>query len=277
MKGKVLITGHNGMLGSDLVKLFTEKLGADRVFTRDREKLDVSRWQSVGQALKEIEPSLVVNAAAYTNVDGAEKERELAYAVNVTGVANLAEWCQEFGAKLVHFSTDQVFDGATSNPRTEDEKPQPLNYYAETKYLGEVEALRDPRSLVLRVQWLYGKKKDRFTPLRSKELFTPFADQFGAPMWTKVIAETVYDLVEKDAKGLFHLAYDDYASWADVFQFVKDELKLGVRLEPKKTAEMNLPAKRPLYSVLSNKKLCAALGRPQFGSWKTALKEFLAQ
>lgn len=275
MTGKVLITGANGMLGSDLVELFSNRLSPSLVVPKDRNQLDISRWQSVGAVFREVEPTVVINAAAYTNVDGAEKERELAYAVNVTGVANLVEWCQEYGAKLIHFSTDQVFDGATQTPRTEEELPKPLNYYAETKWLGEKEALRYPQSLVLRVQWLYGKKKDRFSPLKEKTLFTPFADQYGAPMPTAVIAQTVYELLEKNVSGLYHLSYDDYASWAEVFQFVKEYWKLNLTLEPKLTAQMNLPAKRPLFSVLSNEKLCRALGRPNFGSWKTALESFL--
>lgn len=275
MTGKVLITGANGMLGSELVEVFQAQQAPIQVIPKDRTQLDITRWQSVGAAFREVEPTLVINAAAYTNVDGAEKERELAYAVNVTGVANLVEWCGEYGARLIHFSTDQVFDGVGESPRREEETPNPLNYYAHTKWLGEQEALRDPLSLVLRVQWLYGKKKDRFSPLKDKERFTPFADQYGAPMPTLVIAQTVWELAEKNVSGLYHLSYDDYASWAEVFQFVKAHWNLKVALEPKLTSEMNLPAKRPLFSVLSNEKLCRALGRSQFGSWKTALREFL--
>ncbi len=263
------------MLGTDLAKRFQKEYGAESVIAADRAMLDITDWQSVGRLMREREPGLVVNSAAYTNVDGAEKERELAYNINVMGVANLVEWCEEFGIKLVHFSTDQVFDGKGKLPRTEGETPRPSNYYAETKFLGEQEAARMESSLILRVQWLYGKKKDRFTPLKDKEVFTPFADQYGAPMWTETIADAVVDLLQKGAAGLFHLTHDDYASWADVFAFAKEELGLKVRLEPKRTEEMKLPANRPLFSVLSNEKLCRALGREKFGGWRPALSKFL--
>lgn len=275
MRTPLLITGAGGMLGSDLVEHFQKILPPEQVVGLDRASLDITDWQQVGQWFRQKKPATVINAAAYTNVDGAEKEREQAYNINVMGVANLSEWCDELGAKLVHFSTDQVFDGTTTTPRTEEETVNPSNYYAETKSLGEEEAGRSPTALILRVQWLYGKRKDRFTPLKDKDVFTPFADQYGAPMWTQVIASTLVELLQRDVSGTYHLSYDDYASWAEVFQFVKQELALSVRLEPKKTAEVNLPARRPLFSVLSNRKLCKALGRENFGSWKSALSLFL--
>jgi len=271
----ILVTGAKGMLGSDLVLRLQKEFGQDKVIAADRATLDICSWQDVGQVIRSREPWLVVNAAAYTNVDGAEKEREDAYNINVMGPANLVEWCEEYGAKLVHFSTDQVFDGKGNVPRTEEETPSPSNYYAETKWLGEKEVARLPSALTLRVQWLYGKRKDRFTPLKDKEVFTPFKDQLGAPMWTETIADTVVELVRRDIDGLIHLTHDDYASWADVFQFVKEEMGYSVRLEPKATAEVKLPAVRPLFSVLSNRKLCSALGRENFGSWRPALLRFL--
>jgi len=271
----ILITGAGGMLGADLIERFGQEVGKDRIIAADHQMLDISNWQNVGQLIRQHEPFLVLNAAAYTKVDDAEKERDKAYNVNVVGTANLVEWCDEFGAKLVHFSTDQVFDGTKSTKRTEEDTPNPVNYYAETKLLGEQEIARMQDAIILRVQWLYGKKKDRFTPLKDKEVFTPFSDQHGAPMWTKVVADTVAKLVKRDVAGLYHLAYDDHATWAEVFEFVKEELGLKVRLEPKTTAEMNLPARRPLFSALSNHKICKALGRENFGSWRPALREFL--
>lgn len=271
----ILITGAKGMLGVDLVQRFEKEVGKEKIVAADRESLDVADWQNVGQLIRAHEPWLVLNAAAYTRVDDAEKEREKAYNTNVVGPANLVEWCDEFHAKLVHFSTDHVFDGTASTPRTEDETPQPVNYYGETKWMGEKEVARMENAITVRLQWLYGKTKDRFTPLRDKEVFTPFNDQFGAPTWTKVIADTVAELVNRDARGLFHLSHDDSASWAEVFEFVKAELGLKVRLESKATSEVTLPARRPRYSVLSNRKLCETLGRKNFGSWRPPLREFL--
>ena len=111
--------------------------------------------------------------------------------------------------------------------------------------------------------------------LRGKEIFTPFIDQFGAPTWTRDVVQVVIRLIERNAEGLFHFAYDDYASWAQVFEFVRDELRLTTRLLPKRTDEVKLPAGRPLFSVMSNRKLVEFLGIPGMGSWKDSLREFL--
>lgn len=270
----VLIAGAGGMLGWDLTRVFGEAVGPERVFAVPHLSLDITNEGSIAAALKRYQPRVILNSAAYTSVDGAESERDAAYRINVVGPRMLAKVAGDFGIKLVHFSTDQVFDGKSDRPRTEDERPNPCNYYAETKLQGEREAMRAPEALVLRVQWLYGQRKDRFTTLRGKETFTPFSDQFGSPTWTKVIADTLLDLLDRDVSGLYHFAHDDHASWLEVFQFVKDELGLSVKLLPKKTAEVRLPAKRPLFSVLSNKKLCQALGRDGLGSWKPPMQAF---
>jgi dTDP-4-dehydrorhamnose reductase len=175
----------------------------------------------------------------------------------------------------VHFSTDQVFDGKTRSPRVENDSPSPLNHYARTKLIGEEAALKFSNALVIRIQWLYGEKKNRFHMLRDRTEFTPFNDQFGSPTWSKEVAVTTAELLRLDASGLFHFAYDDYASWADVFAFVKTELRLGVKLNAKRTDEVSLPAARPLFSVMSNRKLVKFLGRDGLGSWKDPLRRFL--
>ncbi len=196
--------------------------------------------------------------------------------LNATGPRILAVECASLGAKLIHFSTDQVFDGSIRQPREEDDSVNPLNVYARTKLEGEKHVLQYSEHLVLRVQWLYGRKKDRFTLLRDKATFSPFADQYGAPTWTLHLAATVADLADRDARGLFHFAYDDSASWAEVFEYVKEVMGYSVKLEPRETASLSLPAKRPLYSVMSNRKLLNFLGQPTMGSWKMALNTFLS-
>jgi dTDP-4-dehydrorhamnose reductase len=273
---QTIITGARGMLGTDCLPAFTEKWGGDSVESLGRDALDITNPLAVRQALEKYRPRFVVNAAAYTNVDRAESEPSEAELLNVTAPEILAEECARIGAKLIHFSTDQVFDGSGHHPRTETDPPNPLNVYARTKWEGEKKVLQHSDHLVLRVQWLYGRKKDRFTLLRDKEVFSPFSDQFGAPTWTLHLAATVAELASRDAKGLFHFAYDDYASWAEVFEFVKEVMGYSVRLEPKATASVNLPAKRPLFSVMSNRKLLEFLGQPSMGSWKMALTTFLS-
>lgn len=271
-----IIAGAGGMLGTDLGPAFTEKFDSEAVVGLGHDRLDITNPLAVRNALAQYRPRFVVNAAAYTNVDLAESEPEKATLLNVTGPAILAEECARIGSKLIHFSTDQVFDGSQTTPRSETDKPNPLNVYARTKWEGENQVLKHPEHLVLRVQWLYGRKKDRFTILRDKETFSPFSDQIGAPTWTLHLAATVAELAQRDAKGLFQFAYDDHASWAEVFQFVKEVMGYSVQLTPRTTASLNLPAKRPLYSVMSNRKLLQFLEQPSMGSWKMALATFLS-
>ena len=270
----VLLVGASGMLGTDLFKALGP-VTTWKLITLKRDKLDITNASQTKKVIEDLKPAVVINSAAYTDVDGAEREKEKAFAVNVQGPRNLIAGCATVGAKLVHFSTDQVFDGTGQKPWTEESTPNPLNYYAETKLMGEKPVLEDEEGLVIRVQWLYGQKKDRFTPLKQKEIFTPFSDQYGSPTWTRNVADTVRDLIRRDASGLFHFAYDDFASWADVFSFVRTELNLKVKLEPKRTEEMKLPARRPKFSVLSNQKLVNCLGLKGMGSWRGPLREFL--
>lgn len=272
----ILITGSRGMLAWDLIRVFEHAFPDARLHAMDREALDITSAASIRAAFEKTSPTWVVNAAAYTNVDGAESDREKAHAVNARGPELLAAECIARSARLIHFSTDQVFDGSVDRPRTEEEPTAPSNYYAATKLEGEKHVLAAESSLVLRVQWLYGERKDRFSPLRQKTLFTPFADQYGCPTWTKKLAEITAILLQMDARGLFHIAYDDYASWAEVFEFVKQEWNLPLQLKPQLTADLRLPANRPLFSVLSNRKLKEFLGVAVLGSWKAPLREFLA-
>ncbi len=273
LTGPVLITGARGMLGWEWARRL-DTLAIPAV-ALGRDELDVTDEASIERAFSKYRPSIVVHCAAYTNVDKAETEREAARLSNAVSPGLVAKACRKHGARMVHYGTDQVFDGSGSVPRTETDRPKPLNQYASTKLEGETPVLDLPGSLVIRVQWLYGEKKDRFTPLKDKELFTPFADQIGAPTWTRDIVDISLSLLYRNASGLFHLSYDDHASWAQVFERVKSTLGYKVKLEPKLTKDFSLPAARPLFSVLSNRKLCTALGVSGLGSWKESLDEFL--
>lgn len=272
----VLVTGAGGMLAYDILSVFRDELSRGQVTATDRRSMDIAEPHSVGAALDRVKPRLVINCAAYTNVDGAESERDAAQLSNAIGPKVLAQACRERKIQLVHFSTDQVFDGNYTIPRKETDPTNPLNQYAATKLAGEQAVLEAwDRHLVFRVQWLYGEKKDRFTPLRDKKVFTPFQDQIGAPTWTQEIAQTVLEAVTREANGLYHLAYDDWASWYEIFGFVKASMGYPVQLEPKLTSEVDLPARRPLFSVMSNKKLCEFFKLDSFGSWKDPLRDFL--
>jgi len=267
------------MLGSDFSDFLKRNFSQTRVLDPSREELDITKEKAVDSFLKKQRPEWIINTAAYTEVDKAEIERDKAFQINVEGPKNLAKTASEIGAKLIHFSTDYVFDGSGERPWTEGDAPQPPkpNWYAETKLMGEAPVLASPVHLVFRVQWLYGKKKERFSSLKGKDLFTPFIDQFGAPTWTQDIVKTVLAVMSKNGSGLFHLAYDDYANWFEVYEFIKHEWNLPIRLVPKKASEVSLPAKRPLNGRLSNQKIKKFLGVSSLGTWREALGFFLKQ
>lgn len=272
----ILILGGSGMLGSDLFRYFQPRFG-ERVLSPTHGELNATDFTALENYLRRHRPAVVLNAIAYTNVDRAEVEREAATLLNAELPRRLAEGSQALGYRLVHFSTDYVFSGEGSQPWTEDDLPNPPtpNHYAHSKLVGELAVRAITNSLTLRVQWLYGEQKDRFSVLKSKSIFTPFSDQFGAPTWTREIAETVGELLARDSTGLFHFAYDDAASWAEVYEFVKSEWDLPLQLIPKLSAEVILPARRPRFGVLSNAKLKKALGVETMGSWKEPLRKFL--
>ncbi len=277
LRHPILITGVRGMLGSDLLEILTDRWGSKGVIGTTSSDLDITNLEQIKNFLKNHSVSYIVNAAAYTDVDKAEQEREKAFLVNVMGPKYLCEAANELGIPVIHFSTDYVFNGAPKAPLSEEDTPSPLtpNYYAETKLQGEKAVLRNTINLVLRVQWLYGKKKERFTQLKNKSEYFAFEDQWGAPTWTRDVSQTVCELILQKAHGLFHFAYDDHASWAQVFSFVCEQKGYSTKIIPKRMSELNLPAKRPQYCVMLNKKLLHQLGRKQMGSWKNSLSEFL--
>jgi len=277
IKCPVLITGAKGMLGSDIALVLKKLIGPEEVYETDYLDLNILDPRALDHKVNEIKPHWIINTAAYTDVDKAETERDFAYQVNVVGPQNLTAAAKKVRAKLVHFSTDYVFSGEGDKPWVETDEPHPItpNWYAETKWRGDQAVLSEPRNLILRVQWLYGRKRERFSLLRSKDSFTPFVDQFGAPTWTADIAGILTKLLEKEASGLFHFAYDDFTNWFEVYDLVKKEWKLDTKLIPKKSAEVKLPAKRPLNGRLSNQKIKDFLGVRSLGSWKDSLIKFL--
>ncbi len=263
------------MLGSDLAGSLRPHLGGRTLLTPRRAECDLTNEASLMKYLGNVKPGSLINCAAWANVDQAESHREEAFKANVTATASLARYAADHGIALLHFSTDQVFDGKKGQPYAETDTPNPLNYYAETKWLGEQAALKHELTAIVRVQWLYGRTRDRFTPLRHKTEFRAFQDQFGAPTWTEELATWVIPLWERGAAGIFHAVHDDHASWAEIFRFVLATTGWTAKLREVRTEDAGLPAKRPHFSVLSNAKLRDYLGKPSLGGFREPLRNFL--
>jgi len=221
----------------------------------------------------------VVNCAAYTDVDGCESNIETAMAVNGEGVGYLAMACRDLGVLLVQVSTDYVFDGGKGTPYVEDDAPCPLSIYGESKLAGEMNAAFSPEHLIVRTQWLYGLHGKNFveTMLRlgaEKDELNVVDDQIGSPTWSVDLSRAIIALIDNGCRGTYHAANSEYCSWNGFATAIFEEAGLNVSVKPMTTAELDRPARRPLYSTLDCSKLTGDTGfRPQ--PWRDALREYL--
>lgn len=272
----ILVVGANGMLGKDLMSL----LGS-RARGFDIEDVDITSMESTERVLKTIHPSVVINCAAYTDVDGCETNVETAMQVNTEGVAHLAMASRMIGARLVQVSTDYIFDGSKGSPYLEDDPPNPLNIYGESKYAGELNAVFNPDYLIVRTQWLYGLHGKNFveTMLRlaeERDVLSVVDDQIGAPTWTVDLAQAIIALIDsgKGLRGVYHAANAGSCSWNAFARVIFEEAGLAVTVQGMTTDQLNRPARRPLYSTLDCEKLANDTGF-RLKPWRDALKMYL--
>jgi dTDP-4-dehydrorhamnose reductase len=270
----ILVVGANGMLGRDMMTLL-----GDRGKGVDIAEIDISSPESVLQVIGDLKPEVVINCAAYTDVDGCESNIETAMTVNGEGVAYLAMACRDCGALLVQISTDYIFDGGKGIPYTEDDAPNPLSIYGESKLVGEMNTAFSPEYLIVRTQWLYGLHGKNFveTMLRlgaERDELTVVDDQIGSPTWTVDLAKAVIALIDGGCRGVYHAANSEYCSWNEFARAIFEETGLNVTVLPMTTVALDRPARRPLYSTLECAKLIADTGfQPQ--GWRNALREYL--
>ena len=282
---RYVVIGATGQLGSDLVRTFDQPGELVALSTRDVDILDSARTRSMLETLR---PTCVINTAAYNLVDRAEDDERSAFALNAEAVGTLAAICQAAGARLVHFSTDYVFDGAKRTPYLETDSPQPVSVYGESKLAGERLALeRCERSVIFRVCGLFGlagslgKGKGNFveTMLRLAREGRPLrvvSDQVLCPSYTLDLARKVWKVLPKVAHPIYHLTNAGQVSW---YEFARRALELvGVTadLTPVTAAEYGARARRPAYSVLAHAHL-AALGEDDLRPWDAALPAYVAE
>jgi dTDP-4-dehydrorhamnose reductase len=277
----VLVIGANGQLGGDL-----RSSSADRkVVPITRNELDIRDDRRIVEVLRELRPAVIVNTAAFVNVELCEVEVEAAYAVNAHAVRNLAIEADKIGAHLVHISTDYVFDGASRVPYVEDAPTDPLNVYGRSKLEGEahVRALCR-RHLIVRSSGLYGVagssgKGGNFvrTMLRlgkEKGEVSVVTDQVLTPTNTADLAKAVWWLIDREAQGVFHVTNAGSSSWFEFARAIFELRGLDVAVHPTDSATLGYKARRPAYSVLDNGKLMRA-GYDQMRPWREALASHL--
>lgn len=256
---KIVVTGANGQLGKSLKDYVQEKNNSNFQFLFfDRSQLDISNQALVESFFFTNQVDFVVNCAAYTAVDLAESEVEQAFKINSDGVKYLAEQTQEQGAKLIHVSTDYVFDGTSKVPYMPSDQPNPINVYGKSKWEGEKWALaKNPHSFVIRTSWVYSNYGKNFytTMLKlmaERDELNIVADQIGKPTHAKDLAAYIYNMIETNSTdyGIHHFSGPDQMSWFEFAQKIAQENGFKTKINPITTAEYPTPAKRPMWSVL---------------------------
>jgi len=258
---KVIIFGAGGMLGSDLCKVFNDAIS----FTRN--EVDITNRQLMAAVLRENMPDIVINAAAFTNVNRAEEESELAFEVNGYAPGYIAEECSQIGSKLIHYSTDYVFDG-TKQEYIESDNTNPINVYGRSKLLGEQQiASKTDDFIIIRTSWLFGLNGGNFvkTMLELSEKMDTVKvvnDQFGKPTYTADLANKTLEIINLES-GIYHITNEGICSWYEFASEVIDNSS------PCSSEEFVTKAKRPRYSVLKNTKTSSM--RP----WRESVQDYL--
>lgn len=291
----ILVVGANGQLGNELRRCFETMEGeigpispayeGASVTYRDIDTLDITDIVDVGAAFKEIKPDIVINCAAFTNVDGCESNEERALSVNAVGPKNLAEAARDYDAKLVHVSTDYVFSGKDSEPRCETDVTIPVSAYGRTKLAGEI-AVRGHcnKHFIVRTAWLYGYIGKNFvkTMMSLGEKFDSVSvvnDQFGNPTSANDLAYTILKLALTDDYGIYHATNEGTCSWADFAAAIMKRASLDCEVVPVTSAQWKEmhpeSADRPAFSSLENKHLADTIGN-NMRPWQDALATYLA-
>jgi len=282
---KIAIIGANGRLGAALGREYTRDF---EVTSFGRSQLDLGQLDRVRSALAAIKFELLINCAALTNVDYCESHREEALLVNAEAPRLLAEIANEKSAKLVHVSTDYVFDGKKTAPYTEEDKAIPLSVYGESKLEGERRVLDvSSQHLVVRLSWVFGPDKPSFIDqiiqrARENEAVTAVADKFSSPSYTIDVASWLRLAIDKNANGILHLANNGGCSWQEWAQYAIDVCRnLGIPLKADRVGGVSLAdmkhfvAQRPVYTVLSTSKFAVLIGvEPRH--WRAAVAEYIS-
>lgn len=279
-----LITGARGQLGKELVRFFEENKISFSAFNSS--ELDITNNKELENRIKDCNPDVIINCAAYTKVDAAEENEALASKINSDAVKFLAEYCKEHGIKLVHFSTDYVFAGteqdriAFPNGYPEDHHRNPINEYGSSKYFGEL-AIEESSCefLLIRVSWLCGRFGNNFvkTMIRlgnERDELNVVNDQFGSPTFTDQVVKEVYELLKQNQFGIFHSTSNGLITWYELAKEIFEQSGIEIHLNPVSSSEFKTKAKRPSFSKLSTEKISKIEG-VETVDWKVGLKNLL--
>ena len=278
---KVLVTGSKGQLGNELNLLDGKYSDVEFLFT-DFEELDITNQTSVCSLLSDYKPSWIVNCAAYTAVDKAEQEPEKAMLLNSGAPGILAKEASRINARLIHISTDYVFDGKNHQPYRVDDKKNPLGIYARSKANGEDNVLNNaPSAIIIRTSWLYSQFGTNFVKTirragKERGKLMVVADQIGSPTWAYDLAEAIIQLIRCNAgSGIYHFANEGVCSWFDFAKAIIEFSDISCEINATDTAGYPLPSPRPFYSVFDKSHYIQTTGQ-SIPYWRDSLKKCIA-
>ncbi len=276
----ILVTGITGQLGHDVIKEL-ERRGEDFIGTT-RNEIDLTTEEGAKSFIIEKKPDIVIHCAAYTAVDKAEAEAELALTVNGMGTRRIAEACREIGAKMLYISTDYVFGGEGSEPYEINAEKNPINIYGTSKLLGEnsvAAILRD--YFIVRISWVFGANGKNFVKTmlelaKRRRKLQIVDDQIGSPTYTADLAPLLVDMIHSDKYGIYHATNEGFCSWAEFAEEIFKQIGKKINVEKIPSENYPTPAKRPLNSRLSKKSLDDA-GFNRLPDWQDAVRRFLIE
>ncbi len=263
-KTKYLITGYKGQLGYDIKRALIER-GETEILALDIDEMDITNKEQVDKIILEYKPDVIFHCAAYTAVDKAEENEEVAYNVNVIGTKNITDASIKVGAKIFYMSTDYIFDGTKKDIYQESDTSNPINIYGKTKYLGELEVKRNPKHFITRISWVFGINGNNFIKTMIKlsknhDELSVVSDQIGSPTYTVDLANLLVEMSCTDKYGIYNVTNEGYISWADFAKLIMKEINSNTKIKEVTTEEYlklanKNQAKRPENSRLSKDKL----------------------
>jgi len=280
---KIIVVGANGQLGSCLQELANNEKQIEFVFLTNTD-LDITDQTAVQTLCGQVKPDVIINAAAYTAVDKAETDEQVAYDVNAKAVGYLAEACSATGARLIHVSTDYVFDGNATTPYREDDMPNPQGVYGATKLEGEKLALQgNANAVVVRTSWVYSKYGHNFVKtmmrlMKERDTLNVVDDQVGCPTHAIDLAKALLIMAttESFVPGIYHFSNSGPISWYTFAEAIREIGGFTTKVSPISSDQYPTPAKRPAWSVMSNDKIAALYGIVQ-QDWRKSLESCMAQ
>ncbi|SCI70880.1 dTDP-4-dehydrorhamnose reductase [uncultured Clostridium sp.] len=275
---KILITGCNGQLGIELSRQLQD-IKHNEIIKMDKNNLDISDFEVVNNKIQDINPDIIINCAAFTAVDLCEQEVELAYKINSLGARNLAIVAEKISAKLIHISTDYVFDGDTDDFYREDSYTNPKSIYGKSKLMGEKYVQQFcSKYFIIRTAWLYGDGKNFVKTMiniskKTKDIRV-VNDQIGTPTSTVDLAKVIIALIKTEYYGIYHATCEGYCSWYDFAKKIFEIKKIDINVIPVASSEYKAVAKRPANSVLDNFML-ELVNLNTMRKWEDALEDYL--